>query len=148
MKPILYTIGTSTRPLGEFLTLLKAYGIEAAVDVRSFPVSRFPHFSKEFLEKNFPLEGILYFYLGKELGGFRKGGYAAHRKSELFKRGIEQLERLGRQWKTVFFCSERFPWRCHRRWIAEELMERGWEVIHILEEGRVWIPKGYTSHPI
>lgn len=142
MKPILYTIGTSTRPLDEFLTLLKAYGIEAAVDVRSFPVSQFPHFSKEFLEKNLPLEGILYFYLGKELGGFRKGGYAAHRRSELFKKGIEELEKIARQQKTVFFCSERFPWRCHRRWIAEELMERGWEIIHILEEGRVWVPKG------
>ncbi len=141
MSPTIFTIGTSTRPLMEFIALLKNHGIEAAADVRSFPVSRFPHFSKESLERELSREGLLYYYLGKELGGFRKGGYLAHRKSELFQKGIELLERIGKERRTVFFCSERFPWRCHRRWIAEELRERGWEVIHIIEEGRVWIPK-------
>lgn len=141
MSPIIYSIGTSTRPLQEFISLIKAFGIEVAIDVRSFPVSRFPHFSRESLEKSLPQEGIQYYYLGKELGGFRKGGYEAHRRSELFKKGIKELEMMGEQRKCVFFCSERFPWRCHRRWIAEELKERGWEVIHILEEGKIWIQK-------
>lgn len=139
MSPIIYSLGTSTRPINEFLALLKAYEIKAAVDVRSFPVSRFPHFSRDSLEKHLLREGILYYYLGKELGGFRKGGYEAHRRSELFKKGIDELERIGEQRKTVFFCSERFPWRCHRRWIAEELTGRGWKVIHLLEEKRVWV---------
>ncbi len=141
MKPTIYSLGTSTRSIDEFLALLKAYEIKAAVDVRSFPVSRFPHFSRDSLEKHLLQEGILYYYLGQELGGFRKGGYAAHRRSEWFKKGIDELERVAKRRTTVFFCSERFPWKCHRRWIAEELRERGWEVIHMIEEGRVWVPK-------
>lgn len=141
MRPTIYSLGTSTRPIDEFLALLKVYGIQIAVDVRSFPVSRFPHFSRESLERRLLQEGVLYYYLGKELGGFRKGGYATHRRSELFKKGIDELERVAERGKTVFFCSERFPWRCHRRWIAEELTERGWKVIHILEAGKVWIWK-------
>lgn len=140
-RPIIYTIGTSRRSFDEFLILLKDYSIERAVDVRRFPTSRFSHFTKAFLQHNLPLEGILYHDLGKELGGFRKGGYAVHRKSDLYKRGIEQLEEMGRNKRTVFFCSERFPWKCHRRWIAEDLEGKKWKVIHIIDEQRVWIPK-------
>jgi hypothetical protein len=29
----------------------------------------------------------------------------------------------------------------HRRWVAGELVKRGWQVIHIIERGKVWIPR-------
>jgi uncharacterized protein (DUF488 family) len=57
------------------------------------------------------------------------------------KRGLKQLEGIGLERRTVFFCSERFPWKCHRRWVAGELVKRGWQVIHIIERGKVWIPR-------
>ena len=31
-------------------------------------------------------------------------------------------------------CAEKFPWACHRNYIASTLKQRGWQVIHILDE--------------
>ena len=144
---VIYTLGTSTRTSDEFFDLFKEYGIEAGVDIRSFPTSRFPHFIKDALEKAFESQGIPHTYLGKELGGFRKGGYLAYRETESFQRGLERLEEIGRERRAAFFCSERFPWRCHRRWVAGRLIEKGWSVIHIVEKGKVWVPRN-ANHKI
>jgi uncharacterized protein (DUF488 family) len=37
--------------------------------------------------------------------------------------------------------SARFLWKCHRRFIAGELIQEGWKVVHSIEKGRVWIPR-------
>jgi uncharacterized protein (DUF488 family) len=141
----LYTLGTSTRTSDEFLDLFREHNIEVGVDVRSFPTSRFPHFIKESLERTLELERIHYHYLGKELGGFRKGGYPAHMETDSFRKGLEKLEEISRERRSAFFCAEKFPWRCHRRWVARKLIERGWKVIHIIEKGRVWVPRTRRS---
>jgi uncharacterized protein (DUF488 family) len=137
---LIYSIGTSNRLFDEFLELLLKYYIQTVVDVRSFPTSKFIYFGREHLEKKLPEKGIIYKYLGKELGGFRKGGYINYMKTEFFNEGIKKLEDIGRTITTAFFCAERFPWNCHRRWIAEELIRRGWKVIHIIEKEKLWIP--------
>jgi uncharacterized protein (DUF488 family) len=139
--PIIYTLGTSTRSEEEFIALLRHYHIETVVDVRSFPQSRFEHFNKENLASILEGEGFHYVYLGKELGGFRKGGYLAYTKTAPYQGGIRNLEGVGRGGITAFVCAERFPWKCHRRFIATSLEGRGWKVEHILEKGRVWRPK-------
>ena len=139
--PIIYTLGTSTRTEEEFIELLTHYRIETVVDVRSFPQSRFEHFKRENLTRILEGEGFGYVYLGKELGGFRKGGYLAYAKTAPFQEGISHLEEIGRKGIPAFICAERFPWKCHRRFIAASLGERGWKVEHIIEKGRVWIPK-------
>jgi len=138
---ILYTLGTSTRSEEEFIALLRHYRIETVVDVRSVPRSRFEHFTRENLERILEMEGFSYVYLGKELGGFRKGGYLAYTKTTPYQEGIRHLEEIGKEGIAAFFCAERFPWRCHRRFIASSLEERGWEVIHLIEKDRVWRPK-------
>lgn len=145
-EKILYSLGTSQRSLCQFLNLFHEYHLQTGVDIRSFPTSRFPHFSKEALARSLEVEGIEYVYLGRELGGFRKGGYPNYMKSEAFKIGLERLEEFGKRKRTVFFCSERFPWRCHRRWVAGALVQRGWSVIHIIESGKVWIPGNSGSN--
>jgi uncharacterized protein (DUF488 family) len=137
---LIYSLGTSNRTFNEFLDLFREHEIEAGVDIRSFPTSRFPHFIKESLQRTLESEGIVYHYLGRELGGFRKGGYLAHMETESFQKGLERLEEIGRERKSVFFCSEKFPWKCHRRWVAGKLIQKGWKVIHIIEKGKVWIP--------
>jgi len=137
----IYTLGTSSRSFDEFLALLREHKIEVGVDIRSFPTSRFPHFKREYLERNLECAGIQYLYLGKELGGFRKGGYLAYMETDSFQKGLERLEEVGKKNKTAFFCSERFPWKCHRRWVAGKLIQRGWKVIHIIEKGRIWVPE-------
>jgi uncharacterized protein (DUF488 family) len=131
----------STRIREEFIELLRQYHIETVVDVRSFPQSRFEHFNRENLANILEGEGFHYEYLGKELGGFRKGGYLAYTKTAPYQGGISHLERIGCQGITAFVCAERFPWKCHRRFIAASLEERGWKVLHIIERGRVWSPK-------
>jgi uncharacterized protein (DUF488 family) len=137
---VIYTVGTSTRTFEEFLALLQEHDIEDVVDVRSFPTSgRFPHFKRDNLAKDLESAGIHYTYLGKELGGFRKGGYVAYMETDSFRKGLERLEEIGKGKRAAFFCSERFPWKCHRRWIAGRLAERGWQIIHIIERGKVWI---------
>ncbi len=138
---VIYTLGTSSRSFADFLALFEEHEIRAGVDVRSFPASRFPQFKREFLERNLESQGIQYAHLGKELGGFRKGGYVAYMATESFQRGLEKLEKIGKEKRAAFFCSERFPWKCHRRWVAAEMAKRGWQVIHIIDRGKVWIPK-------
>jgi uncharacterized protein (DUF488 family) len=137
----IFTLGTGTRSEEDFVEILLAYGIAALIDVRSFPKSKTPCFTRENLEQLLREEGIAYHFLGRELGGFRKGGYEAYTLTDEFMRGIEKLEAIARERLSVFICAERFPWKCHRRWIARELHRRGWTVEHIIEKGKVWVPK-------
>ena len=136
----IYSVGTSTRTIEEFMGILKAYSIEVAADVRSFPQSRFPHFLGSELARFLDEEGIEYCHVGKELGGYRRGGYKAYMDTPPYHEGLARLEELARDRTTAFFCAERFPWLCHRRFIGMSLRERGWEVSHIIEEGKVWQP--------
>ena len=73
MTPSVWTIGHSTRDLGDFLSLLAASGIGLVADIRQFPGSkRYPHFNREALEGTLGRVGIAYWHVG-ELGG-RAGG--------------------------------------------------------------------------
>lgn len=138
MKKIIYTIGTSTRRLKEFIETLKYYEVERAIDVRHFPTSsRFPHFKKERLNRSLPGKGIDYIFLGEKLGGFRTGGYEAYMKTVEFKEGLRDLEKVAGEKVSAFFCAEKLFWRCHRRFIADALVKKGWEVYHVIEKGRV-----------
>ena len=145
---IIYTLGTSTHSKEEFLELLNYYSIKTVVDVRSFPQSRFEHFKKENLMSILQEVGITYIHLGKQLGGFRKGGYVSYTKSVSYQEGILNLEQIGKESITAFICAERFPWKCHRRFIASTLEERGWCVEHIIEKGRVWRPKSNRANRV
>ncbi|HID86552.1 MAG TPA: DUF488 domain-containing protein [Anaerolineae bacterium] len=138
---MVFTLGTSTRSAEEFLDLLAHYGIETLVDVRRFPTSRFEHFKGENLAALLAGEGIEYVYLGEELGGYRAGGYEAYTASEAFARGLERLEALAATRRVAVACSERLPWKCHRRFIGRALAQRGWEVRHIIDIGREWVPR-------
>lgn len=138
-EKLIYTIGTSNRSIEEFIEILKKYQIETAIDVRSFPQSKkFPHFNSDSFKEALEKEGIRYVYLGKELGGFRKGGYENYTKTEEFAKGIEKLEEIAEQSLSVFFCAEKLFFRCHRRFISEVLKERGWRVFHIVEKERIY----------
>jgi uncharacterized protein (DUF488 family) len=140
MKKI-FTLGTDLRSEEDFIEILLAHDIKAVIDVRSFPKSRIPLFTRENLQTLLQREGIAYHFLGKELGGFRKGGYIAYSITDNFRKGIDLLEAIAGGKYSVIICAEKFPWKCHRRWIARELQKRGWEVDHIIEKGKVWVPK-------
>ena len=137
----IYTLGTGRRGEEDFVEILLSYNIQALIDVRSLPRSKLPIFRKENLENLLRREGIEYHFLGKELGGFRKGGYTAYIITDDFANGIDLLEPIAEAKTSVIVCAERFPWKCHRKWISRELHKRGWEVDHIIEKGKLWIPK-------
>lgn len=141
MEKIIFTMGTSNRTFKEFVEMLRVYKIEMVIDVRSFPTSKFLHFQKEALAQSLAEENFGYFYLGKELGGFRQGGYEAYTQKLEYLVGIELLERMASRCRSVVICAERFPWRCHRRFIGRSLMERGWNVKHIVDRERIWEDK-------
>ena len=72
MAPTLWTLGHSTRPIDEFIGLLRAHQISLLVDVRTIPRSRYnPQFNRETLAQSLPDAGLQYRHL-PELGGLRK----------------------------------------------------------------------------
>jgi len=87
----IWTIEHSIRTINEFLELLEEYGIQTVVDVRRFPTSKIEHFKKEQMEKWVQKHELDYFWLGKELGGYRHGGYKRYMRTKLFRTGIAQL---------------------------------------------------------
>ncbi len=67
----IFTIGHSTHPIEDFISMLKAYGIETVVDIRTVPGSRQnPQFSQEALAQALKANAIAYRYM-KDLGGLR-----------------------------------------------------------------------------
>ena len=121
---VVYTLGTSTRTMEEFLGLLALRGIARICDVRSFPTSRrYPHFSREAFATSLKEAGYDYRWVGESLGGYRKGGYEAG------------------EVPTAVVCAELLPWRCHRRHIAAALQQRGWRVVHVIDAEREWVPR-------
>lgn len=124
-----YTIGHSTRSMREFLDI--ARGLQLIVDIRKFPTSKkFPHFNKESLESSLSSEGIHYLHY-PELGGYRSGGYVAFTHTSEFKVALERLLNLIGEQKAALMCAEAYYGRCHRRFVSDELLERGVEVVHI-----------------
>lgn len=140
-EKIIFSLGTSNRTLEDFVALLRSYEIEMVADVRSFPTSKFPHFKRDALNQSLAEANLGYYYLGKELGGYRKGGYETYTGTVEYLVGIELLERMASRCRSAFLCAERFPWRCHRRFIGRTLQQKGWKVVHIIDAQRVWEEK-------
>ncbi len=149
MPDVLWTIGHSTRPIDEFISLLKAHRIQRLVDVRIVPRSRHnPQYNTDELTNSLADEAITYQHSGG-LGGLRKPrkdsinmgwrnpsfrGYADYMHTEQFRKALEELMAYGRHKKAAIMCAEAVPWRCHRSLIADALLTRDWQVRHIMSE--------------
>jgi uncharacterized protein (DUF488 family) len=149
----LYTIGHSTRPLGDLIVALRAHGINSLVDIRAFPASRrLPQFKRESLELTLPAEGIRYFWM-KALGGYRKKildespnialrndsfrNYADYMLTPEFEQATSEVIALAEQAPTAYMCAERVYFRCHRMLVSDWLLAHGHEVLHIDGTGPV-----------
>ena len=143
---MIYTIGHSNHPIGQFIGLLRRHGIEALADVRSTPFSRFnPQFNRERLAAELRSAGIHYVFLGTELGARSKdpdcyeGGrvsYAKLARTEAFRRGLQRLQSGIAEHRIALMCAEREPLDCHRTiLIARELDRAGIPMTHILADG-------------
>ena len=145
-----YTIGHSTRSLGQFVDLLRAQEINLVVDVRTIPRSRTnPQFDKDVFAKALSNLRIGYEHAAA-LGGLRGRrhdvpasvnafwenrsfhNYADYATSEEFRSGLAELRELGHATRSVTMCAEALWWRCHRRIIADYLIAAGETVFHVL----------------
>ena len=156
-RPAIWTVGHSTRQIGEFTDLLRAHEIHLLVDVRTIPRSRHnPQFNENRLAGSLKGAGLLSLHM-PALGGLRKArkdsindgwrnasfrGYADYMQTEEFRKAIDALMAFGRQEKTTVMCAEAVPWRCHRSLIADALVSRGWDVRHIMS------PEKATQHAL
>lgn len=147
---MIFTVGHSTRPQEELIAILKEAGVELLVDVRRFPGSRrHPQFGKEALRAGLAAAGIAYRH-EPDLGGRREPrpdspntawrvagfrGYADHMASREFQSALERLVAPPRV-PTAAMCAEALPWKCHRQLIADALVTRGVEVVHLLGPGQ------------
>ncbi|MEM3693982.1 MAG: DUF488 domain-containing protein [Candidatus Bathyarchaeia archaeon] len=127
----LWTIGYDSLSKENLLKVLKGNGIQVVVDLRRWPTSKYEDFRREKMEIWLHEACIEYIWLGKELGGYRSGGYEAFMASKDFKRGIEKLLALIHEKKVCLLCLEKNPNSCHRFFIALYLSRLGFEVIHI-----------------
>lgn len=145
-----YTIGYGNYPIDKFIIFLQNVSIDAIIDVRSSPYSRFnPHFNRENLENSLHLRDIGYRYMGDSIGGryldpgllFPDGtvNYRKVQDTEKFQEGITDLLSIISSGKTVaLMCAEKEPERCHRfALISPVLQAKGISVIHIRPEGKV-----------
>ncbi len=138
---IIYTLGTSNRTPDEFKKILEKYRIDVVVDVRRFPTSRLPHFKRENLKKLCEEKKVEYLYMGNELGGYRKEGYEKFKKTDTFQRGVEILYSIAKKRAVCILCAERWPGKCHRRYITDALKTKGAKIVHIIDVEKTWEPE-------
>lgn len=144
-----FTIGHSNHSQEAFLNILRDNRIEALVDVRSNPYSKYtPHFNLDAIEKWITAAATAYLYMGRELGGRPEepefydadGGvlYQRLEESPRFLEGIDWLEKQAATSRIAVMCGEENPAECHRRFLIGQLLAaRGVVVRHIRGDARV-----------
>jgi uncharacterized protein (DUF488 family) len=50
-----------------------------------------------------------------------------------FAAALDQVVAEARRHTVVLMCAEALPWRCHRQLVADALLTRDMEVVHILD---------------
>ena len=136
-----FTIGHSTRSIGEFIDLLVASEVGLVVDVRSIPRSRTnPQYNREALPGSLSGFQISYEHVA-ELGGRRARAkniapdvnafwenqsfhnYADYAMGGGFGSGPRQVARTWPRPCCAVMCAEAVWWRCHRR-ISPTILSR------------------------
>src|SRR5579862_1298929 len=112
----IYTVGHSNHSIEKFIGLLIANGINAVADVRSRPFSRRnPQFNKERLAATLLQHGIVYVFLGKELGArsedpscYEDGRvqYGRLAATPVFRAGIERVLAGAQKYRLALMCAE------------------------------------------
>ena len=149
---VMHTIGHSTHPIEDFLGLLGQHRIALLADVRSYPSSkRWPQFNQATLRESVEHYRIEYRWL-KGLGGRRRLAgesfndgweHSAFRAYADYIAGtdgqaalIELIDQASEK-RSAFMCSVGLWWQCHRRIISVFMTVRGWEVVHIMPDGKL-----------
>jgi uncharacterized protein (DUF488 family) len=146
-KPLIRTVGHSTRPVDALIEMLHAHGIQRLIDVRTIPKSKHnPQYNHEALEQSLRDAGIAYEHR-RALGGLRHPrkdspntgwrnesfrGYADYMQTAEFESALNALGKAAAHEAVAIMCAEAVPWRCHRMLISDALTARGYRVEHIM----------------
>jgi uncharacterized protein (DUF488 family) len=142
------TAGHGTRTSEELVEMLRRARVQTLVDVRRYPGSRRnPQFNRDALAKALEAAGIRYRHV-EALGGRLSGEPGEERFGCIRTAAFRSF--AGRmctpEWQQAlasaleepapcFLCAETSWRRCHRQLIAELLVARGHEVLHLLPDG-------------
>jgi uncharacterized protein (DUF488 family) len=153
---LIHTVGHSTRPIADFIALLREGGARTLVDVRRYPVSRrHPQFSREALRAALLAAGVTYRHEA-DLGGHRDPrpdspntawridtfrGYADHMATPAFQAALARVAALDH---AAVMCAEADPKDCHRQLLADALVARGVAVCHLVAPGET---RDHVLHP-
>ncbi len=151
----IFTIGHGRRPATELVAALQEARVATLVDVRRFPGSRRnPQFNQGPLAETLAGMGIEYRH-AVELGGRRSDEPGSERFACLGAFASYAARMGSPEWQAALadvleeespcvMCAET-PWqRCHRRFIAELLLARGHEVVHLIRPGE---QEPHRPHP-
>jgi len=153
--PPIFTVGHSTRSIGEFAALLHRGAVELVVDVRTVPRSRHnPQYDEGVLGAELGAYQIAYERM-PALGGLRGRSpevapevngywdnqsfhnYADYALSDEFAAALGELLQISSARPCSIMCAEAVWWRCHRRIIADYLLARHRTVCHLMGIDRV-----------
>ncbi|UTY23688.1 DUF488 domain-containing protein [Treponema denticola] len=144
----LYSIGYSSYNIEVFINILKSMHIDAIVDVRSSPYSRYkPEYNKETLKQKLLDNNIYYVFLGSELGARSeddtcyigdRADYSRISKTDNFKKGVNRLINGLEKYTIALMCAEIDPLRCHRNiLVCRSIRKYNVNISHILDNGRI-----------
>ncbi|AEG00657.1 DUF488 family protein [Methylomonas methanica] len=140
----IYTIGYEGIDLDAFMALLKTYNIETVIDIREFPGSRKPGFSKTALSNALNLSGIEYLHL-VELGCPKlvrerykqDNNWQSYKKSFLEylptqEQAIATVAEIATYSNCALLCYEADYRFCHRSLVADAVRQNnGTNIVHI-----------------
>jgi len=142
----LYTIGYSSYTLHSFADVLKKNDINALVDVRSSPYSKFkPEFNRESLKKFLGIQNIVYVFLGDCCGARvdnynyyvnGKVDYDLVAKDKNFNTGLTRIKEGLKKYRITLMCAEQDPITCHRTILICRNLHN-LKIKHILEQGKI-----------
>ena len=142
----LYAIGYSSYTVDSFIDTLEKYLIQAVVDVRSVPFSKFrPEFNliniKSILMKN----STYYIPLGDKCGARStnnkyyingKVNFKLLSEDKDFKDGLKRIMNSLLKYNIVLMCAEKDPIQCHRTiLICRQIKSYNINIHHILADG-------------
>lgn len=146
----IWTVGHSTHTVAELAAIVKAHGVEQIIDIRTIRRSRAnPQFNEAVIGKALARHGVGY-RIDEALGG-RRGkakqppalsndawenasfkNYADYALTAPFRAGLTELVAAAKRTPSAIMCAEAVWWRCHRRIVADWLIARKVEVLHIM----------------
>ena len=141
----LYTVGHSTHEINYFIDLLKAYGVNCVVDVRTLAASRFnPQYNKSALSASLRDNKITYIHMPEEFGARHTNpllltngrvDFDKVRKSDSFRKGADRIRHgVNKGFTIALMCAEADPLECHRFSLISVALKDEFEITHILKD--------------